>query len=302
MKKFGSVALIGAPNAGKSTLLNTMLREKLSIVCHKAQTTRFRVAGIYTKEDTQLVLLDTPGIFSAPKSKLDKMMIDGAWHAVFTADLIVLLIDASRPSFKQEVDLVIKRLKETNRKCVVALNKVDLVRDKTKLLAHAQTLFDQNIFQDIFMISGKTGGGIAKLEQFLFEKTPEGEWQYDQDQLSDLPQKIIASELTREVLMHHLHQEIPYGLSVETDVWETFKNKSIKIIQTILVERESHKPILLGKRGEKIKRIGEEARKSISSFLQTPVHLFLHVRISPAWKEKIELSPLSSDGSSQFFR
>lgn len=286
MKRCGFVALIGAPNAGKSTLLNALMGTKISIVCHKSQTTRCRVAGIHTKENTQLVLLDTPGIFVNPKSRLDKAMVEAAWQAAIEADIILMIVDASRLSFKEDIDLILKRIKSEQKRPLLVLNKVDMVADKTKLLTRAKEFFDTGVFEKVFMISAKKKSGLEDLEQYLLHHVPSSEWLYPEDQIADLSERIIAAEFTRESLMHNLHREIPYGVTVETDLWERFKNKSLKIIQTIVVEKEGYKRIVLGKGGQKIKVIGLQARRDIEAFLGTKVHLILHVRVDARWKDK----------------
>ncbi len=288
MKYCGFVSLIGAPNAGKSTLLNALLGTKISIVCHKQQTTRTRVVGILTHEETQAVLVDTPGIFQNPKQRLEKSMISSAWQAVRDADLILLIVDASRTHMEDEEKKILEALKSKKKEAILVLNKVDLVPDKTKLLEKTKIFSEAGGFDRVFMISAKSGQGLLELKDYIFAQMPESEWFYPADQVSDMPQRLLTEELTREVLLHEVHAEVPYGLTVRTDLWEKFNNGSLKIVQTICVEREAHKPILVGKGGQKIKRIGEQARKEISRALGVKVHLMLHVKVDEKWKDRPE--------------
>lgn len=286
MKKFGIITLMGAPNAGKSTLLNQILGEKLSIVCHKRQTTRTRVAGIFTEKETQVLLIDTPGIFFDPKRKLEKAMISTAWQATFEGDYIFMLVDAKSAYFQNDLKKIMGKLVDVQDKVILILNKVDLVKEKGRLLDHVKTLSEGFQFHKVFMISAKTGAGVKDLVKFMHESLPEGEWRYPEDQLSDLPQRFLAAELVREVLLHELHEEIPYGLVVQTEKWEPFHNGDLKIYFMICLEKQSHKAIVLGKGGQKIKIIGEKARAEISQALGCRVHLKLHVKVDEKWQDK----------------
>lgn len=286
MKKFGIITLMGAPNAGKSTLLNHILGQKLSIVCHKRQTTRTRVAGIFTEGDTQALLVDTPGIFFNPKRKLEKAMVSAAWQATFEGDYIFLIVDAKTSHFKEDLEKIMEKLSSVQQKVVLILNKIDLVKQKDRLLGQIQSLTDTLQFHKVFMISARTGTGVKDLVRFIQDQLPEGDWRYPEDQLSDLPQRFLAAELVREALMHELHEEIPYGLVVKTEKWEPFDNGDLKIYFMICLEKQSHKAIVLGKGGQKIKTIGEKARMEISEVLECRVHLKLHVKVDEKWQDK----------------
>ena len=286
ISKFGFVTLMGAPNAGKSTLLNSFLGEKISIVCHKRQTTRTRIAGILTKNETQMVLVDTPGIFFDPKRRLEKSMISAAWQATFEAHIILLIVDVKSPYLFEDLEKIMEKLESVSEKVVLVLNKIDLLKDKSSLLKITQTLTSSFTFKEVFMISATKKTGLQNLEKLLISEMPEAPWMYPEDQLSNLPERFLAAELTREVLLHQLHEEVPYGLVVQTEKWEDFKNGDVKIFQMICVERKSHKSIVLGKQGSKIKTIGERARKEISKALGCKVHLFLHVRVDEKWQDK----------------
>lgn len=288
MTKFGFVTLMGVPNAGKSTLLNALLGEKLSIVCHKRQTTRSRVAGILTKDDTQAILVDTPGIFFDAKGRLEKSMVSAAWQATAGAQLIFLIVDAKSPYLLEDTKKIMERLKTVEEKVVLVLNKTDLLKDKSALLNIAQDLASSFKFKEVFMISAHKKTGLEKVEKFLLEAMPEGMWMYPEDQLSNLSERFLAAELTREVLLHYIHDEVPHGLAVLTEKWEDFKNGDVKIFQQICVSRKSHKSIILGKGGTKIKTIGEMARAEISKALGCKVHLFLHVKVDEKWQENPE--------------
>ncbi len=293
MQHFGTVALVGVPNAGKSTLLNTLLGSKISIVCHKRQTTRTRIAGVFTQDHTQIVLIDTPGIFFNPKNRLEKYMVAQAWQGLFEADEALFLVDAARTRHREDVEKVIEKLKKEQKKVILVLNKVDQVKNKEDLLHQSKSLMDEGVFKEAFMICAKTGNGVPALVHYLMDRMPAAEWRYPEDQLATLSEKMLAEELTREVLMTELHDEIPYGLTVQTDLWEPFENGSLKIVQTIFIEKPSHKPIVLGKNGQKIKIIGSKAREEISRALGKTVHLFLHVKIDEGWQEKSEFYPRS---------
>jgi len=278
----GFVALIGAPNAGKSTLLNHLVGQKLSIVCHKVQTTRALLRGVVMAGDAQIIFIDTPGIFQ-PKRRLDRAMVHAAWSGAADADVVALLIDAAR-GVTDEVRAIIDGLKSSNRPAVLLLNKIDLVR-RADLLPLAEALNAEGVFSDIFMISAEKGEGVADLKTFLAGRMPEGPHLYPPDQLTDLSSRLLAAEITREKLFHHLHQELPYHLTVETETYEERKDGSVKLDQTIYVTRKGHKGIVLGKGGETIKRIGKQAREDIATLLGCKVHLFLFVKVREKWED-----------------
>ncbi|MEO1240348.1 MAG: GTPase Era [Pseudomonadota bacterium] len=288
------IAVIGAPNAGKSTLVNALVGAKVSIVTQKVQTTRARVRGIAMEGDAQLVFIDTPGIF-APKRRLDRAMVAAAWGGLEGADITVLMIDA--PSYlageterggagksRADTDRIIEGLKSADAKVVLALNKIDEIA-RPKLLALAQKLNEAGVFSDIFMISAKNGDGMKDLKAFLVEKAPAGPWLYPEDQLSDISDRLMAAEVTREKLFLRLHQELPYDSTVETDDWKETK-KGVRIEQTIYVARDGQKGIVVGKGGETLKIIGKAAREELTELLGRPVHLFLHVKTREGWADE----------------
>jgi len=256
----GFVALVGAPNAGKSTLLNNIIGQKVSIVSPRVQTTRTRVLGIATEGDSQIVFIDTPGIF-APKKRLERAMVAAAWQGATDADLVVLLVDAARKSIDPDTRSIIARLKESGREAILALNKIDLIK-RDKLLALATTLNAEGIFTDTFMISAETGDGVKDLRNLLATRLPEGPWHFPGDQLSDIPMRLLAAELVREKLFLQLYQELPYSATVEPEGWEEFDDGSVKISMVVYIERDSQKAIVLGKGGQRIKQIGAAARTS----------------------------------------
>ncbi len=281
----GFVALIGAPNAGKSTLINQLVQSKVSIVSHKVQTTRMPVRGIAMQGNSQLIFIDTPGIF-APRRRLDRAMVTSAWAGAHDADLTGLLIDA-RKGLDEEAEAILKRLPELRGKVFLVLNKVDLV-DKPALLALATALNERAKFAQTFMISALTGDGVADLRDWLAREVPPGPWHYPEDQVSDAPLRQLAAEVTREKLYHRLHQELPYQATVETECWKEMKDGSVRIEQTIFVERESQKKIVIGKGGQTLKAIGAEARKEIAEIAETKVHLFLFVKVREGWGDDPE--------------
>ncbi len=281
MKKFGFIAVVGEPNAGKSTLINQLVGQKVSIVSSKVQTTRQRILGIAISGDAQLVLIDTPGIF-APKKRLDRAMVASAWEAGKDADQIILIVDASQKSQARSLE-ILKGL--DGRQVIVALNKVDAV-DKAKLLKIAQNYSAYDNVAQIFMISALTGDGVADLMAHLVRQAPEGIWMFPEDDITDMPQRLWAAEITREQLYHQLHQELPYETFIETEAWEEFDNGDVKINQVIYVNRESQKSIILGKRGAKIKEISQAARTELTSLLERKVHLYLYVKVAENWSEK----------------
>ena len=277
----GFVAILGAPNAGKSTLLNTLLGTKVSIVTHKVQTTRFRIRGILIEGESQIVLVDTPGIF-APKRRLERAMVNAAWSGAADADMIVLLFDATRGTIDDDTRRIIDGLKAQGHAAVLALNKVDAVK-RPMLLALAEQFQAEDLFTDIFMISALTGDGLADLRRLLAARMPKGPWLYPEDQLTDLSERLLAAEITREQLFLKLHQELPYALTVETEAWEAFEDGSLRVAQTVYVQRATHKGICLGKGGRTIKAIREAAQAGLASMLDRPVHLFLHVKVREKW-------------------
>lgn len=276
----GFVALLGAPNAGKSTLLNYLVGAKVSIVSPKVQTTRTRVLGIAMRERAQIVFVDTPGIFQ-PKRRLDRAMVAAAWAGAADADIVVLLVDAQK-GVTHDVRRIVDGLEKAGRKAVLALNKIDLVR-RDKLLELASTLNESGVFTDIFMISAATGDGVEDLAKTLVERLPEGPWLYPEDQLSDMAERHLAAEVTREKLFLQLRQELPYALTVETEEWEDKPDGSVRISQIIYVQRDTQKSIVLGKGGQMIKAVGAAARADLEEMLGCRVHLFLFVKVREKW-------------------
>jgi GTP-binding protein Era len=277
--KAGFVAVIGAPNAGKSTLVNALVGQKVAIVSPKAQTTRARLMGIAIEGAAQILLVDTPGIF-APKRRLDRAMVAAAWSGAQDADLILAVIDASE-KVREEV---LEGLDKSDHPLFLALNKIDLVK-KEKLLALAADLTERLNPDQVFMISAAQGDGVGDLKQALSAAMPEGSWLYPEDEVSDATDRMIAAELTREQIVNQLHQELPYATAVETETWEDRPDGSAEIRQQILVERDSQKAIVIGKGGRRLKQIGAAARAQIAEHLGRPVHLFLHVKVNPRWDE-----------------
>lgn len=282
----GYIALLGAPNAGKSTLLNQMVGQKLAIVTPKAQTTRTRITGVCVEGKSQLIFLDVPGIFAA-KEQFDKGMVSQAWKAASDADVICFLLDAKR-GLDESAELVLARLKDAQKPTVLVLNKVDLVK-KPALLALTQACLAKHSFNYTFMISAKTGDGVVDMKAWLAEHVKEGVWLYPEDALTDLPMRLIASEITREKLMLLLQQELPYALAVETEKWEERENGSVAIHQVIYVERENQKKIILGKQGSMIKTVGERARKDMQVQWDRRVHLNLFVKVKENWKSSADV-------------
>jgi GTPase len=284
----GFVALIGEPNAGKSTLLNRMVGAKVSIVTHKVQTTRTRIRGIAMADQTQIVFVDTPGLFR-PRRRLDRAMVKAAWGGASDADVIVLLIEAQR-GLTEGVQAIIDRLRDEmpqGQPVALAINKIDRVKAEV-LLALSAKLNEAYAFAETFMISAERGYGIEKLRNWLAETLPEGPWFYPEDQIADLPMRMIAAEMTREKLTLRLHEELPYQLTVETEKWEDKPDGSARIDQVVYVARDGHKGIVLGNGGETIKAVGQAARAEISAFLERTVHLFLTVKVRPNWLEEKE--------------
>ncbi|WP_432284455.1 GTPase Era [Aminobacter sp. BA135] len=281
----GFVALLGAPNAGKSTLVNQLVGAKVSIVTHKVQTTRAIVRGIATHDTAQIVFIDTPGIFK-PKRRLDTAMVTTAWGGAKDADLILVLIDAER-GIKGDADAILERLKDVRQPKVLILNKVDRV-DPEKLLKLTATANERVDFERTFMVSALTGSGCKDLLDFLARRLPEGPWYYPEDQISDLPMRQLAAEITREKLYLRLHQELPYSSHVETEKWEEKPDGSVRIEQVIYVERDSQKKIVLGHKGETIRAIGQASRMEIGGILEQKVHLFLFVKVRENWGDDPE--------------
>jgi GTPase len=281
----GYVALVGAPNAGKSTLLNRMVGAKVSIVSPKVQTTRSRVLGILVRDRSQLVFVDTPGIF-APKRRLERAMVAAAWSGAEDADLVVLIVDASR-GIDEDTRRIIAGLKGAGRRAVLALDKIDLVK-REQLLGLADELHREEIFDPVFMVSGVTGSGVDDLVAYLAKTVPEGPFLFPEDQLSDLPERLLAAEITREQVFRQLHDELPYESTVETEGWEEFKDGSAKISQTIFVRRPTQKSIVLGAGGKRIKQIGARARAELEAMFGRRIHLFLFVKVREEWPDDRE--------------
>jgi GTPase len=276
----GFVALIGAPNVGKSTLVNALVGSKVTIVSRKVQTTRALIRGIAIEGHSQIILVDTPGIFS-PKRRLDRAMVSTAWSGAHDADLVCVLVDA-KSGIDDEAEKILDKVASVGHEKILVLNKVDLV-PREKLLALAQAANERLNFTNTFMISARSGDGVDDLRQALAEAVPPGPYLYPEDQMSDAPLRSLAAEITREKIFQQLHQELPYQSTVETDSWTERKDKSVRIEQTIFVERESQRKIVLGKGGATIKSIGAEARKEIADILGVPVHLFLFVKVRENW-------------------
>ncbi|KGJ70626.1 putative GTP-binding protein Era [Bradyrhizobium diazoefficiens SEMIA 5080] len=276
----GFVALIGAPNVGKSTLVNALVGAKVTIVSRKVQTTRALIRGIVIENNAQIILVDTPGIFS-PKRRLDRAMVSTAWSGAHDADLVCVLLDA-KTGIDEEAEAILAKAASVNHDKILVINKVDLVQ-REKLLALAQAANERMPFAKTFMIAAITGDGVDDLRSTLAEMVPPGPFLYPEDQMSDAPMRHLAAEITREKIYRKLHQELPYQSTVETDKWEERKDKSVRIEQTIFVERESQRKIVLGKGGATIKSIGADSRKEISEILGVPVHLFLFVKVRENW-------------------
>ena len=283
MTQAGFIALIGEPNAGKSTLLNRMVGAKVSIVTHKVQTTRARIRGICMEGAAQLVFVDTPGLFK-PRRRLDRAMVAAAWGGAMDADIVVLLVEAHR-GISSCVQSILDQLKELgDRRVILAINKIDRVKSDA-LLALTQQLNAAFAFEKTFMISAERGHGVPDLRAWLGQELPEGPWLYPEDQIADLPLRMIAAEMTREKLTLRLHQELPYQLTVETESWEERPDGSARVDQVIYVVRDGHKGILLGNKGETIKAVSKAAREELEGFLERRVHLFCKVKVRQKWLE-----------------
>jgi len=278
----GFVALIGAPNAGKSTLINQLVGAKVSIVSRKVQTTRALVRGIAIKDTAQIIFVDTPGIFT-PKRRLERAMVTSAWGGAGDADAVALVLDA-RKGVDEEAEAIIEGLKNIKQDAFLILNKVDLV-ERPSLLKLAEDVNARFPFKETFMVSALTGSGVPKVLERFAALMPMSHWLYPEDQVSDAPLRMLASEITREKLFERLHDELPYRSTVETDQWQERKDGSVRIEQTIFVERETQRMIVLGKGGQQIRTIGELARKEIGLEIEKPVHLFLHVKVRENWSD-----------------
>jgi GTP-binding protein Era len=282
MTRAGFVAVIGAPNAGKSTLVNALVGQKVAIVSAKEQTTRARLMGIAVLGETQILLVDTPGIFQ-PKRRLDRAMVAAAWSGAGDADLTLLVIDANA-GLTRDVERIVENVAKRDHRLFLILNKVDLVK-KPQLLSLAMDLTGRLSPDQVFMISAANGDGVADVKQALADALPEGPWLYPPDEVSDATDRMIAAELTREQVVNQLYQELPYAAAIETETWEDRPDGSTSIRQQILVERDSQRAIVIGKGGSRLKRIGQGAREAIAEHLGRPVHLFLHVKVNPKWDE-----------------
>ena len=285
-ERCGVVAVIGAPNAGKSTLVNQLVEQKVAITSAKAQTTRARLLGIALADETQIILADTPGIF-APKRRLDRAMVSAAWEGANAADAILLVVDPIKQR-RHELEPLLEGLRDRPERKLLALNKVD-VSKKEPLLELAQDLTAKVAFAEVYFVSALTGDGVPELKAHLASLMPEGPWHYPEDQVSDASDRLLAAEVTREQLFRQLHEELPYDSAVRPESYTTRNDGSVEIHQQIVVGRDSQKPIVLGKRGARIKAIGEEARKELSAILGVPVHLYLHVKVEANWAESREI-------------
>ena len=293
----GFAAIIGAPNAGKSTLVNRMVGSKVSIVTQKVQTTRFPVRGVIIEGESQVVLVDTPGIFK-PRRRLDRAMVRSAWAGAEDADAIAHLVDAhgelaveapgAKSADKRGADdarTIVEGLKSAHKQAILVLNKIDLVR-RAELLALTDRFFSTGVYSEVFMISATKGSGVDDLKARLAQLMPEGHWLYPEDQIADIPSRLLAAEITREKVYLRVHEELPYAASVETTAFEERPDGSVRLEQTIYVEREGQRPIMLGKGGQTLKWIGENSRTELAVILDRPVHLFLHVKVRENWAEE----------------
>ena len=285
-RRCGFVSIIGAPNSGKSTLINRLVGAKVSIVSPKVQTTRTRVMGIVNQGGTQIVFVDTPGIF-APRKRLDRAMVSAAWQGAAEAEIILLIVEVAKDKINPESQAIIDKLKKQGRKVTLVLNKIDLI-EKNKLLKISAGLYETGVFNDIYMISALSGDGVDRLLQDLAGKMPAGPWMFNEDQISDMPLRLLAAEITREKIFLQLKEELPYASAVATETWEEFDNGSVKISQVIYVMRDSQKAIILGKGGAQIKKIGEAARLELEEILGRRVHLRLFVKVRENWGDDPE--------------
>ncbi|WP_075220162.1 GTPase Era [Acuticoccus yangtzensis] len=284
-QRAGFVALIGAPNAGKSTLVNALVGAKVSIVTHKVQTTRAIVRGIVMEGDAQIILVDTPGIF-APRRRLDRAMVKTAWTHAYDADRVCLLIDAKR-GITEATEKILDELTSVRQPKTLLLTKVDLV-DPPTLLGLAEKANEKTRFDETFMVSAQTGSGVPDLARHLAASMPQGPWLYPEDQISDIPMRQLAAEITREQLTLRLHDELPYSATVETETWKSLRNGSVRIEQAIFVERDGQKKIVLGEKGKTVRAISMSARQEIAKLVGAPVHLFLFVKVRPRWTDDPE--------------
>jgi len=295
-QRAGFAAIIGAPNAGKSTLVNRLTGTKVSIVTQKVQTTRFPVRGIAIEGAAQIVLVDTPGIFT-PRRRLDRAMVASAWGGASDADVVVHLIDAASHIASEgkegqaadrrsaeDTETIIANLKATNTQVILALNKIDGMRRDT-LLALSHAMFETGVYSEVYMISALSGDGVDDLKQRLGRAMPEGHWLYPEDQSADVPMRVLAAEITREKVYLRVHEELPYSAAVETTAFEDKADGSARIEQIIYVERESQRPIVLGKGGQTLKWIGQKSREELTELLDRPVHLFITVKVDPKWQD-----------------
>ncbi|PCI42048.1 MAG: GTPase Era [Rhodospirillaceae bacterium] len=283
--KCGFIAVLGAPNAGKSTLVNRMVGTKVSIVSPKVQTTRSRIMGIAVMDDVQLVFIDTPGIFE-PRRRLDRAMVSAAWSGASDADFTLLLVDVEA-GIRRDTKAIIERMKKEHKRAHLILNKIDKV-PKEKLLEFAKELSEEGIFDEVFMISALKGKGVKDLLAHLASTMPEGPWHFPEDQVSDMTERLLSAEITREKLYLQLRQELPYATTVETETWEDRDDGSVKIEQVIFVERDSQKSIILGKGGQQIKKLGSQSRLELEEILDRRVHLFLFVKVRENWGDDPE--------------
>lgn len=281
-QRCGVIAILGAPNAGKSTLVNALVGQKVAIVSPKAQTTRARLMGIAIEGDAQLILVDTPGIFT-PERRLDRAMVAAAWEGTDGADLIALVVDG-KGGTGAKVQQVIESLKDRPERKILILNKVDIA-DKPRLLGHAAKLNEILAFDETYFVSAQTGDGVPELKQVLAAAVPESAWHFPEDQVSDATERMIAAEVTREQLYLQLHAELPYASAIETEKYSEREDGSVEIHQQILVARDTQRAIVLGKGGARIKEIGARARAELSRIMGVPVHLYLHVKVNPKWEE-----------------
>ena len=285
-RRCGFIAVIGAPNAGKSTLVNALVGAKVAIVSHKVQTTRSPVRGITTEGDSQLVFIDTPGLFE-PKRRIERAMVDAAWGGARDADIIVLVIDAAK-GLDADLEGILDKLRDARASRIAVLNKVDRVTEKAQLLTLAQAIESRVPFERLFMLSALSGDGVADLKAYLAAHVPAGPWHYPADDLTDAPLRTLAAEITREKIYNRLHDELPYASTVETTSWHERKDGSVRIEQTIFVARDGQKAIVLGKGGQTIKQISTESRRELSEMLERPVHLFLFVKVREGWQDDPE--------------
>lgn len=282
----GFIAVIGPPNAGKSTLVNQIVGSKVSIVTHKVQTTRVPVRGIAMDGKSQLVFIDTPGIFP-PRRRLDRAMVDAAWTGAGEADVVVLILDSAR-GLDEDAERIVTRLAAVRAPKLLVLNKVDRLKSKDALLKLAAEISSRAGFEAVFMISALAGDGVADLKAHLARSVPEGPWHYPEDDISDLPVRKLAAEITREKIYLRLHDELPYAITVETTDWKALKDGSVRVEQTVFVERESQRKIVLGKGGGAVKQISQEARQEIGALIEQTVHLFVFVKVREHWSDDPE--------------